>query len=259
MELDRRDFIKIAGLIGLGVAAKPVFDLLSPVRAAEELGSVEKHVGQRLAMVVDLKASKDDFKLAMAACHRIHNVPDIENVRHEVKWIWTTSYEGAFAEQGHEFVGEYLKHLPVPVLCNHCSNPPCVKVCPTRSTWKREEDGVVMMDYHRCIGCRFCMAACPYGARSFNWRDPRPFIDDITPDFPTRSKGVVEKCNFCAERLAKGLIPACVEAAGEDGSDALVFGDLDDPKSRVRELVTSRYSIRRKPELGTEPSVYYLV
>lgn len=259
MEVDRRHFLKIAGLIGLGIAAKPVVDLLSPAQAAQELAGTEKLSGQRLAMVVDVKASKDEFEACMAACHRVHNVPDIKNVQHEVKWIWTTSYEGAFAEQGHEYVEEYLKHLPIPVFCNHCSSPPCARVCPTRSTWKREEDGVVMMDYHRCIGCRFCMAACPYGARSFNWRDPRPFIDETDPGFPTRSKGVVEKCNFCAERLARGLIPACVEACEKDGSNALAFGDLNDPKSKVRELVTSHYSIRRKPEAGTDPSVYYIV
>jgi molybdopterin-containing oxidoreductase family iron-sulfur binding subunit len=259
VEVDRRHFLKLAGLIGLGIAAKPVIDVLSPAKAAEELAASEKQAGKRLAMVIDLKASKDDFRSCIEACHRIHNVPDIKNIQHEIKWIWTTGYEGAFAEQGHHYIEEYLKHSPVPVLCNHCDNPPCVRVCPTRSTWKRKEDGIIMMDYHRCIGCRFCMAACPYGARSFNWRDPRPFVDDIVTGFPTRSKGVVEKCNFCAERLAKGLIPACVEACQKDGSEALVFGDINDSSSRVRDLVTSNYTIRRKPELGTEPSIYYIV
>jgi len=258
VEVDRRGFLKIAGLVGLGIAAKPLFDVLSPARAAQELENAETQVGKRLAMVVDVKASKDEFKSAVAACNRVHNVPDIKSIRQEIKWIWTTSYEGAFGEQTHEYVEEYLKHLPVPILCNQCSNPPCVRVCPTRSTYKREEDGIVMMDYHRCIGCRFCMAACPFGARSFNWRDPRPFIEDMNPDYPTRTKGVVEKCNFCEERLAKGLLPACVEATQQDGSNALAFGDLNDPDSKVRELVTSRYSVRRKSELGTEPSVYYL-
>jgi molybdopterin-containing oxidoreductase family iron-sulfur binding subunit len=259
VEVNRRHFLKIAGLIGLGVIAKPVYDVLSPASAAKELVTSEKHLDKRLAMVIDVTASDDEFKACITACHRIHNVPDIKNVRHEIKWIWTTDFEGAFPEQGHDYIEEYLKHLPIPILCNHCSNPPCTRVCPTRSTWKRKEDGIVMMDYHRCIGCRFCMAACPYGARSFNWRDPRPFIEEITPGFPTRSTGVVEKCNFCAERLARDLIPACVEECQKNRSEALVFGDLNDPESKVRELVTSRYSIRRKPGLGTEPSVYYLV
>jgi molybdopterin-containing oxidoreductase family iron-sulfur binding subunit len=258
MKVNRRHFLKLAGVIGVGVAVKPVIDVLSAVEAQKDVGEVETHIGKRLAMVVNPGASKDEFRACIAACHRVHNVPDMKDSDDEIKWIWTTDYEGAFPEQGHEFIEEYLKHMPFPVLCNHCSNPPCVKVCPTRSTWKRE-DGIVMMDYHRCIGCRFCMAACPYGARSFNWRDPRPFIEDITPDYPTRTKGVVEKCNFCAERLAEGLIPACVEACQQNGSDALVFGDLNDPNSRVRELLATHYAIQRKPGLGTEPKVYYLL
>jgi molybdopterin-containing oxidoreductase family iron-sulfur binding subunit len=113
-----------------------------------------------------------------------------------------------------------------------------------------------MMDYHRCIGCRFCMAACPYGARSMNYRDPRPLIRKINPNFPTRTKGVVEKCNFCEERLSRGILPACVLACGES---ALIFGDMEDRRSEVRRLLDGRFSIRRKPQLGTKPQVYYLL
>jgi molybdopterin-containing oxidoreductase family iron-sulfur binding subunit len=100
------------------------------------------------------------------------------------------------------------------------------------------------------------MAACPYGSRSFNWRDPREHISKINPDFPTRAKGVAEKCNFCAERLAKDLLPACVESC-KDG--ALIFGDLSDSESAPRKALHFNYTIRRKPELGTEPQVYYIV
>jgi molybdopterin-containing oxidoreductase family iron-sulfur binding subunit len=113
-----------------------------------------------------------------------------------------------------------------------------------------------MMDWHRCIGCRYCVAACPYGSRSFNWVDPRPRIKELNPDFPTRTKGVVEKCTFCEERLAKGQQPVCVEACKDK---ALVFGNLNDPKSEIRELLRTRHTIRRKPELGTQPELYYLV
>jgi len=112
------------------------------------------------------------------------------------------------------------------------------------------------MDWHRCIGCRYCVAACPYGSRSFNWLDPRPRIAEIRPDFPTRTKGVVEKCTFCEERLAQGLQPACVEACREK---ALTFGNLSDPGAPVRELLRARYTIRRRPELGTGPEIHYLV
>jgi len=101
------------------------------------------------------------------------------------------------------------------------------------------------------------MAGCPYGARSFNWKDPRDFIKtELNMTFPTRERGVVEKCNFCDERLAVGKPPACVEACKVGG---LAFGDLEDPNSEVRKLLTTHFSIRRKPELGTDPSVYYIV
>jgi molybdopterin-containing oxidoreductase family iron-sulfur binding subunit len=113
-----------------------------------------------------------------------------------------------------------------------------------------------MMDWHRCIGCRYCVVACPYGSRSFNWKDPRPAIDEITPDYPTRMRGVVEKCTFCEERLARGLEPACVEACS---NDEIVFGDLNDPNSGVRQLLAERMAIRRKAGLGTQPEVYYII
>ena len=99
------------------------------------------------------------------------------------------------------------------------------------------------------------MAACPFGARSFNYRDPRPFIKKEDPTFPTRMIGVVEKCTFCYERLAVGKKPACVE----ESNGAIVFGDLDDPNSEIRQIISSNYTIRRKPELGTAPSIYYVL
>lgn len=257
MKINRRGFLKIGGLALLGAVAVPTFDSLSSLGLPETKPSEEALVGKRWAMVINLKAclTEDGCKDCIDACHRLHNVPDFGNPKDEIKWIWKVPYEGAFPQQEHEFMEEDLKGIPVTVLCNHCDTPPCVDVCPTQATWKRE-DGIVMMDYHRCIGCRYCMAACPYGARSFNWRDPRPFIDEVNPDFPTRTRGVVEKCNFCRGRLAQGLIPACVEACQEK---ALLFGDLEDPDSEIREILRSHHTIRRKPGLGTKPQVYYLV
>ena len=142
------------------------------------------------------------------------------------------------------------------MLCNHCDNPPCVNVCPTQATFKRDSDGLVMMDFHRCIGCRYCMVACPYGARSFNWKEPKPFVKDINLRFPLRTKGVVEKCNLCAERIAKGMVPACVEACE---ANAITFGDLHDPESTVRKILSTNDTIRRKPHLNTLPNVYYIM
>ncbi len=257
MKVNRRGFLKIAGLATLGLVAKPAFDMLSGLNLIKASPIAGTLVGARWAMVVNLKAclEKDGCRECIDACHRVHNVPDFGNKKDEIKWIWTAPYEKVFPEQEHEFSEKSLKGTPVIVLCNHCDNPPCIKYCPTGATWKRE-DGIVMMDYHRCIGCRYCMAGCPYGSRSFNWRNPRPFINEINPDFPTRTRGVVEKCNFCAKRLADGLLPACVEACPEK---ALVFGNLEDLDSEVREILRSQHIIQRLPELGTKPSVYYVV
>ena len=207
-------------------------------------------------MVIDTTKFKsaEDLAPIIEACHKIHNIPVFENKRHEIKWIWEEEFKHAFPDLENEYINDRIKSLPFLVLCNQCQDAPCVRACPTKATFKRE-DGIVAMDFHRCIGCRFCMAACPYGSRSFNFRDPRPFIKETNKKFPTRMRGVVEKCNFCSELLAEGKQPACVEAS--DG--ALVFGDLDDPESEVRKLLKSNYTIRRKTALGTGPAIYYIV
>ena len=256
MERSRRGFLKLAGICALGLGAKPVIGALTqetPKIVQNENALSAEH----WAMIIDTRKFKsaEDLEPIIEACHNAHNVPTFENKRHEVKWIWAEAYENAFPTKENKYLNERIHSLPFLVLCNHCENPPCCRACPTQATFKRESDGIVLMDFHRCIGCRFCMAACPYGARSFNFRDPRPFIGVTNPKFPTRMKGVVEKCNFCAERLAEGKQPACVEVS----IGAIVFGDLEDPDSEIRELLKSHYTIRRKQALGTEPSIYYIV
>ena len=267
MKSDRRKFLKIAGITAIGIASDSLLNLRAQSKAVDLITSTDdfpvkkmtsKTIQQeRLAMVVDLRKclSEKGCTKCIDACNKIHNIPDFHESKDEIKWIWKEPYENTFVDQENFYMTEKYNDKMVPVFCNNCDNPPCVNVCPTQATWKRE-DGIVMMDWHRCIGCRYCMAACPYGSRSFNWRDPRPFIKDINAEFPTRTKGVVEKCQFCDERLAEGLPPACVEACSEK---ALVFGNLNDPKSEVRQLLKENFSIRRKPGLGTNPEIYYLV
>ncbi|MFC2041343.1 sulfate reduction electron transfer complex DsrMKJOP subunit DsrO [Chloroflexota bacterium] len=258
MQTNRRNFLKAAGLAALGFAVvKPALDIFSHSKPAEAALSEGPATAHRFAMVIDTRACEEagECTKCIDACHLTHNVPEMKDKDDEIKWIWEAPYGKVFPEEEYEFLESDLKNKPVLILCNHCSEPPCVKYCPTRATWKREEDGIVMIDYHRCIGCRYCMAGCPYGARSFNWRNPRPFIEEINPDFPTRSRGVVEKCNFCAERLVNGLLPACVEACSQK---ALTFGDLEDPDSKVREILRTKHFIQRLPELATHPNVYYL-
>lgn len=258
MGISRREFLKIAGIstiAGLGGASALGVFRGGRVEASQVAPNPKALAAKRWAMVIDTRklTTEDDHKRIIAACHSIHNVPDIGN-KQEVKWIWGEEYKHAFPDEQHAFVPDEIKHKPFLLLCNHCDNPPCVRVCPTKATYKRP-DGIVMMDMHRCIGCRFCMAACPFGARSFNFGDPRPYVKEENPKYPTRMRGVVEKCTFCTERLAEGLQPACVEAS----NGALLFGDLDDPNSEIRQVLRSNFSIRRKPTLGTQPSVYYIV
>jgi [DsrC]-trisulfide reductase subunit O len=260
MESSRRSFLKIAGISALGIGAKPVFNVLAAEHGETFDPMVKKRdnalTAKRWAMVIDTRKleSEEIFEKIIHACHDIHNVPQLENKRHEIKWIWTEEFKHTFPTQEHDYLSDHTKHSHFLTLCNHCENPACVRACPTKATFKRA-DGIVLMDFHRCIGCRFCMAACPYGSRSFNFRDPRPFIKEQNPNFPTRMKGVVEKCNFCAERLAEGKPPACVEAS----EGAIIFGDLDDPDSEVRQVLSENYAIRRKPALGAGPNIFYIV
>jgi Fe-S-cluster-containing dehydrogenase component len=256
MSLNRRDFLRIIGLAGAaGIGGGTLLEALAG--QGEILSPGAPITGKKWGMVIDPRKclKRPDCTVCIKACHATHNVPDIEDERHEVKWIWKEKFENAFLDQENPYMEAALAEKPVMVFCNHCEKPPCVKVCPTQATWKRE-DGIVMMDWHRCIGCRYCMAACPYGSRSFNWEDPRPYIKSLNKDFPTRTKGVVEKCTFCEKRLAEGKLPACVETCPEK---ALVFGNLQDEQSEVRRLLRTRYSIRRKAVLGTNPEVFYLV
>ena len=273
MEKSRRSFLKVAGIAAIGLGAAPAMTFAASdahgTATAVKGKNPEALAAHRWGMVIDTnKLTEEVAKNVTAACHKAHNVPDFNhevdkekfpntrpvNPQQNIKWIWEEHFKYAFPDKEDEFLAEKFKDLGFLVTCNHCKNAPCVKACPTQATFKRA-DGIVIMDFHRCIGCRFCMAACPYGSRSFNFRDPRPFIAEVVPEFPTRSKGVVEKCNLCAERLAKGEQPHCVEAS----EGAIVVGDLEDPESEVRVLLNENYSIRRKQSLGTEPSVYYVV
>ena len=146
-----------------------------------------------------------------------------------------------------------------PVACQHCENPACVKVCPVGATYKDPETGIVRQDYDKCIGCRMCMAACPYtGVRSFNWEEPAYHLDFAVgdADIAPHQKHVVEKCTFCWHRLAKGLQPSCMEVCI---GRARFFGDLNDPDSDVSKAIRERSYEQLLPEEGTQPNVYFLV
>lgn len=149
-------------------------------------------------------------------------------------------------------------HFYVPVACQHCRNAPCVKTCPVNATWQ-EPDGIVVIDYDWCIGCRCCMSACPYGARRFNWAEPGLPAEEMNPKTHLlgnrpRPVGVVEKCTFCIHRVREGRYPACVEVCPVG---ARKFGNLLDPESEIRYVLENKRVFVLKAELNTEPRFYY--
>jgi molybdopterin-containing oxidoreductase family iron-sulfur binding subunit len=168
-----------------------------------------------------------------------------------------------------DFPNVHLHMVPRP--CMQCENPPCVTVCPVGATWKNEE-GLVETNGDTCIGCRYCMVACPYGARSFNWQEPQfeeIQANYVNPDVPPRLRGVVEKCTYCSHRIRRaqaegqpigsdyedGMVPACAQTCP---ASAIHFGDLDDPDSTVSRLAHSHRAFKLLDELGTEPKTIYL-
>jgi Fe-S-cluster-containing dehydrogenase component len=187
----------------------------------------------------------------------------------QIQWItvlrfkkgdkWVNDLENADKYYNPAEVPEH-GYFYMPVQCQQCEDPPCVKVCPTQATWK-DEDGIIVIDYNWCIGCRYCMAACPYGARHQNWAEPGIPKEEINPDTHylgnrPRYKGVVEKCTFCIQRVRNqpGRYPACVEACPVG---ARKFGNLLDPDSEIRYCIENKRIFRLKEDLNTNPKFFY--
>ncbi len=139
----------------------------------------------------------------------------------------------------------------LPVMCQHCAEPPCVDVCPTGASFRRS-DGIVLVDRHRCIGCRYCMMACPYKARSFVHEE----LED-QKSYAPRGKGTVESCTFCVHRVDADRLPACVEACNDTGGGAMLFGDLKDPESEISRRVAGYATQQIRADLGLDPGVRY--
>lgn len=198
----------------------------------------------RYGMVIDLKKC--------IGCYGCHIACKSENCTPPgILWSRVLQYEW----------GKYpsIRRLSLPVLCMHCADPPCQKVCPTGATARRP-DGIVTVDSAKCMGCMSCVIACPYRARSLHAKERGYFLDQgLTPyevvGYQKHPPGVVEKCDFCLTRLERGLEPACVVGCM---ARARYFGDLDDRHSEVSQLIRNRRGLQIYPELGTDPSVYYL-
>ena len=237
MSLSRRQFIGIGGAAVAAMAA-PGLRLIelanarSPAEAATSL--------QRWGLLVDISKCHD-CDACVTACSTENGWYGHNRPASDPQWIRKVTLKDN--QTG------YVETLPV--LCQHCEEPPCVDVCPTGASFKRA-DGIVLVDKHICIGCRYCMMACPYKARSFVHED----TTNQKPYAP-RGKGTVESCTLCVQRVDAGRIPACVEACNKDGHEAMVFGDLNDKSSEISKRLASAPSTQLRPDLSLNTGVRY--
>lgn len=253
--LNRRDILKIAGATGATVLLSQV--LTSGPLSADAIQGLNRETHTSAAhewhMGIDLSKCIG-CHYCVWACQATNDVPD-----EDMRWLV------GFPERTENGVDFFMTRP-----CLHCQEAPCVKVCPVGATWIRE-DGIVAMDYDRCIGCRYCEVACPYDARRFNWQESA----DDNPYQPVwgeaevahRPRGVVEKCTFCVQRIDRGLqyglipgvdaqaTPACVAACPVG---ARVFGDVKDPESPISRFLEENDTFRLREDLGTEPKVHYV-
>ena len=255
--LNRREFLTIAGLTAATAVFTQLFDQgpLSPdaIQGLERQTSASGEYSWH--MVIDLDKCIG-CQYCIWACQATNDVPDPE-----MRW------NVGFPERTDRGVDFYMTRP-----CLHCQEAPCVKVCPVGATWVRE-DGIVEMDYVRCIGCRYCQVACPYDVRRFNWKAPAEDQINIhqptwgSKEIPDRPRGVIEKCTFCVHRIDRGLeyglvpgvdrsaTPACVVACPVD---ARAFGDINDPESPVSRYLAQHDTFRLREDFGTEPKVHYV-
>jgi molybdopterin-containing oxidoreductase family iron-sulfur binding subunit len=243
VEAARRWFLKSAAAfttmaLGPGVTLMAFADT-GPAGSGAVCGPVTS--AHRWGLLIDQSKCADGCNACVSACSKENGWVDNGRRDTDPQWIRKITVKdpknGAVAA--------------FPVMCQHCAEPPCVDVCPTGASFKRA-DGIVLVDKHICIGCRYCMMACPYQARSFV-HEP---LENQHPDVP-RGKGTVESCTLCVHRVDAGRQPACVEACAATGNGAMIFGDLNDPSSDISKRVAQFSTFRIRADLGCEPGVYY--
>ncbi len=239
----RRNFLgAMATAAGVTLAPGVVLYAISkssPAQARSLDAAVSSDV--RWGMLIDLSKCDSDCDDCVSACAKEIGLRGHGRPETDAQWIRKVEVKNP--QTGNS------KSLPV--MCQHCEEPPCVDVCPTGASFKRA-DGIVLVDRHTCIGCRYCMMACPYKARSF--------VHETLKDQKThapRGKGTVESCTLCVHRIDAGQQPACVEACSDTGGGAMLFGDLNDPDSKIAQRVAKYASQQIRADLGLNPGVRY--
>jgi len=228
----------VAGAAGLAVAPGVMLYETAQAKPLDE--AVTDQV--RWGMLIDVNSCSDDCNACVDACNDEHGLWPDKTSMTDSQWIRKLTVRDPQTEHSQSF----------PVMCQHCENPPCVDVCPTGASFKRA-DGIVLVNMHTCIGCRYCMMACPYKARSFVHKD----LYDQLPNTP-RGKGCVESCNMCVHKLDAGDdTTACAQACQKDGHQAIVFGDLNDPQSEISQRLKSHGGTQIRADLGLNTGVRY--
>ncbi len=239
MSLSRRNFLHLT-IVATAVAA-PGSGLrlieLARARAPDEAASGR----QRWGLLIDVNQCVDGCTACVQACFVENGVNGHGRPATDAQWIRKVTVKDKQTGFTQSF----------PVMCQHCEYPPCVDVCPTGASFRRA-DGIVLVDKHTCIGCRYCMMACPYKARSFLHEDAH----DQKPYAP-RGKGTVESCTLCVHRVDTDRIPACAEACNKQGHEAILFGDLKDPDSEIRKRLAARPSTQIRADLRLNTGVRY--
>ncbi len=235
-EMSRRDFLQSGAAATIVLA--PGVTLMAYGAKAD---AAPADAAKRYGLLIDVNKCSKDCTACVSACSKEHGWQDTGHPETDAQWI--RKIDLVDKANGHE--------VSLPVMCQHCESPPCVDVCPTGASFKRV-DGIVLVDKHTCIGCRYCMMACPYKARSFVHE---PLTDQKS--YSPRGKGTVESCTLCVHRVDKGGTPACVEACDATGNGAMLFGDLNDPESEIAKQVATYQSTALRADLGLNPGVRY--
>ena len=240
IEKSRRTFVKTMGALCLAVA--PGVSLYTFAKANTRPLDQAVTGSVRWGMLVDTNACAEGCTECVDACNKEHNLTSLNRPQTDAQWIRKITITDKTTRHSKSF----------PIMCQHCENPPCVDVCPTGASFRRD-DGIVLVDKHTCIGCRYCMMACPYKARSFIHED----LDNQLPHAP-RGKGTVESCTLCVHKVDRGDgTTACADACQKAGHNALLFGDLNDRQSEISKRLAQYGATQIRADLGLNTGVRY--